>query len=147
MREYRYEINERKYRVRIKELYGDHAVVEVNDQIYHVAITQAEVPEPARPTLPIPAPAIPSGPVASPPSTPARPPAAGAGGITSPMPGVILKVLVSQGDMVNAGDVVMSIEAMKMENDIKAPKSGTVQKIMVGAGESVNTGQLLMEIE
>ena len=62
------------------------------------------------------------------------------------MPGVVLKVLVDEGDMVEAGDAVMIIEAMKMENEIKAPASGTVKKIHVENGESVNTGDPLIEI-
>lgn len=142
MKEYRYEVNGRKYRVRIKELYGDTAVVQVNEDVYQVNITEAQVPDSKAVAL-----AAPSAPIAPMPVAPVAPrPAAPAGAVTAPMPGVILKVLVQAGDMVNAGDVVMIIEAMKMENNIKANASGTVKRIMVNPGDSVNTGQILLEI-
>jgi biotin carboxyl carrier protein len=147
MKEYRYEINGKTYRVRIKEMYGEHAVVEVNNQTYQVNMMMARVPEPRKGgPLNVPE-SSPSGPL--PPadaSAPPRPSPAANGGVKAPMPGVIIKVMVDEGDMVNAGDKVMVIEAMKMENDIKAHKSGTVKKIMVDQGDSVNTGDTLMLI-
>lgn len=144
MKEYRYEINGKNYRVRIRETYGDVAVVEVNNQIFQVNIKTATVLQPvsAKPAV-ISAPGAPA-----PAQAPARPASspAGNGAVRAPMPGVILKVLVDEGDMVNAGDPLMIIEAMKMENDIKATISGTVAKIMVDAGDSVNTGDQLVMI-
>jgi len=137
MKEYRYEINGKKFRVRVKEIVGDSAVVEVNDRIHQVTIKRATVPDRA------PAPAAPQAP-ASAPAAPKPAAPAGKGAITAPMPGVVLKILVDRGDMVNAGDVVLVIEAMKMENEIKAAFSGTVKKVMVETGDSVNTGDQLI---
>ena len=139
MKEYRYEIEGKTYRVRVKEVYGEHAVVEVNNRIYQVNIKAAQMTE-------TPGSEISASPSSSVPSAAAPRAAAPAvdGGVKAPMPGVILKIMVEPGDMVNAGDKVMVIEAMKMENDIKAPKSGAVQKILVDTGNSVNTGDLLM---
>ncbi|MFW9842929.1 MAG: biotin/lipoyl-containing protein, partial [Candidatus Thorarchaeota archaeon] len=70
------------------------------------------------------------------------------GGIVqAPMPGVILKVLVEPGDAVAVNDPVLVLEAMKMENEIKAPVAGTVEKIFVSEGGSVNTGDDLFRIQ
>jgi biotin carboxyl carrier protein len=63
------------------------------------------------------------------------------------MPGLVIKVLVSPGDRVAAGDVVVVLEAMKMENEICSPKDGTVREVRVRAGESVQQSQALVVIE
>ncbi|MBP2025367.1 biotin/lipoyl-containing protein [Peptoniphilus stercorisuis] len=75
-------------------------------------------------------------------------PAASTGGeqVMSPMPGNILKVNVSEGQQVNAGDVILILEAMKMENEIVASCAGTVS-VKVKAGDTVDTDQLLAEIK
>ena len=71
-------------------------------------------------------------------------PAAAAGEqVTAPMPGTILKVNVTQGAAVKKGDVLVVLEAMKMENEIMAPKDGTVAQIAVAKGATVDTGALL----
>ncbi|MGC9771104.1 Biotin-requiring enzyme [Fervidobacterium changbaicum] len=67
--------------------------------------------------------------------------------IISPMSGVILKVLVSEGQKVEYGQKVVILEAMKMENDIVADRAGTVKKIHVKEGDTVDTGQVLVELE
>ena len=74
--------------------------------------------------------------------------AASAGGETvkSPMPGTILSVNVKQGDAVKAGQVLMILEAMKMENEIMAPCDGTVSSVAVAQGASVDTGAVLCVI-
>lgn len=67
--------------------------------------------------------------------------------IVAPMSGVILKVLVSPGQQINAGDKVVILEAMKMENEIMSEKSGVVKNILVKEGDNVDTGQVLIELE
>ena len=62
------------------------------------------------------------------------------------MPGKVLSVKVNAGDAVKEGDLVLLLEAMKMENEIFATASGTVSKICVNAGDSVNTGDALIII-
>lgn len=93
-----------------------------------------------------PAPAAAPAPVAA--SAPAATPApAGTGEqITSPMPGTILDVKVAAGQAVKAGDVLMILEAMKMENEIMAPKDGTVTSVSTSKGASVESGTLLCTI-
>ncbi len=66
--------------------------------------------------------------------------------IVAPMSGVILKVLVSEGQKVEYGQKVVILEAMKMENEIVADKSGIVKKIHVKEGDNVDTGQVLVEL-
>ena len=66
--------------------------------------------------------------------------------VSAPMPGAIVKVLVSQGQAVKAGDVLCVLEAMKMENDITAPKAGTVTQVVATKGASVSTGDPLVII-
>ena len=72
---------------------------------------------------------------------------AGSGTVTAPMQGTIVKVLVEVGATVNAGDALLVLEAMKMENQINAEKSGTVKEIRVEAGASVGAGDTLAIIE
>ena len=70
--------------------------------------------------------------------------AAGANTVTSPMPGTILSISVKAGDSVKAGQVLMILEAMKMENEIVAPEDGVVASVAVAQGANVNTGDVLV---
>jgi biotin carboxyl carrier protein len=67
--------------------------------------------------------------------------------LTAPMPGKIVRVLLNQGDQVDAGAGVLVVEAMKMQNEIKSPKKGTIQRILVGEGAAVNAGDVLAIVE
>ncbi len=81
-------------------------------------------------------------------AAPAAPAASGAGeSITSPMPGNILAVNVAAGDMVKKGQVLMVLEAMKMENEIMAPHDGKVTAVAVTKGAAVESGALLCTIQ
>lgn len=93
------------------------------------------------------APAVtPAAPAAA--ETPAAPAAVaeGASTVTAPMPGKILNVKVNVGDSVNNGDLVLLLEAMKMENEVFATASGKVTEVRVKSGDSVNTGDVLLVI-
>jgi len=72
--------------------------------------------------------------------------AAGPGNVQAPMPGRVLKVLVAEGERVEAGAGLVVIEAMKMENEIMAPSAGTVQRVLVRAGDAVERDALLVEL-
>jgi biotin carboxyl carrier protein len=67
--------------------------------------------------------------------------------LTAPMPGKVVRVLVTEGTEVEAGAGVLVVEAMKMQNEIKSPKKGTIRKILVNAGTAVNAGDLLAIVE
>ena len=95
------------------------------------------------------APAAVPAPVAAPAVAPAPAPAPAAGEgteVNSPMPGTIMGVKVNVGDAVKEGQVIMILEAMKMENDIVAPCDGSVTSIVVKQGDSVDSNQLLATI-
>ena len=80
-------------------------------------------------------------------AAPAAPAVTGAGEpINAPMPGTILKVNVKAGDAVKEGQVLVVLEAMKMENEILAPKNGTITQVVVAKGASVDTGAPLVVI-
>ena len=90
--------------------------------------------------------AAPAAPVAAP-AAPAAPAVTAAGeAVKAPMPGNILKVNVSAGQAVKEGDVLVVLEAMKMENEIMAPKAGTVAQVLVQKGSTVNTDAPLVVI-
>ena len=74
---------------------------------------------------------------------PAAPAAAGSIEVAAPMPGKILNVKASVGTAVKKGDVILILEAMKMENDVVAPEDGTVASINVSAGDAVEAGDVL----
>lgn len=93
---------------------------------------------------PKPAPAAPK-PVETPKAA-APAPAAGANTVTAPLPGTITKIAVKVGDKVNAGDTVLFMEAMKMENSITAEMGGEVKAILVESGAQVQSGQALVEL-
>ena len=102
-----------------------------------------------RPAAPAPAPvAAAPAPAPAPAAAPAPKAAAPAGATTveAPMPGKILNIKVSEGQAVKFGEVVVIMEAMKMETEIVAPADGTVSKILVKAGDSVDTGAALVAL-
>lgn len=90
-----------------------------------------------------------AAPAAAPVSAPApaaAPAAAGSVSVDAPMPGNILDIKVSNGASVKAGDVLLILEAMKMENEIVAPQDGTVASVNVNKGDTVEAGQTLVSL-
>ena len=113
-------------------------IVTVNGVAYNVTVEEgtgaaaASAPVAAAPAA-APAPAAPAAPAG----------VAGSVAVTAPMPGNILDVKVKAGDSVKAGDTLLILEAMKMENEISAPQDGTVASVNVRKGDVVNSGDLL----
>jgi len=126
--------------------------VTVGGQTFEVEVEEqpASTRGPSTPlqVLPPPAPPpqapAPPAPVRERPAAPPR--SAGGHPVTAPMPGVINALKVKEGDQVAAGDVLLILEAMKMENEITAPAAGVVRQITVSAGRSVGTGETMMVI-
>ena len=126
--------------------------VTLNNRVYEVEVEQGQAMLIDEYELSAPAaPAAPAAPVAAAPAAPvaaaAAPVSVAAGEpVKSPMPGNILRIEVSQGQQVKEGDVLMVLEAMKMENEIVATKSGTIAQIAVSKGAVVETGAVLAVI-
>ena len=123
--------------------------ITVNGNTYDVTVEEgtagAAPAAAAAPAAPAPV-AKPAPAAAAAPAPAAKPAATGAAGsvtIASPMPGKILSVKASVGASVKKGEVLMILEAMKMENEIVASEDGTVASINVGAGDSVEAGDTL----
>ena len=135
---YKVTLNNRTYEVEVEE--GEAMLVDE----YEAYAPAAAAPAPAA------APAA-AAPVAA--AAPAAAPAAPAGGalaagevIKSPMPGNVLKINVTPGQKVNEGDVLLILEAMKMENEVVSTKTGTVAQIVVDKGAVVETGSPLVVV-
>ena len=108
--------------------------VTVNGTVYEVELEELT-------TVPAAAPAAAPAPASAPAPAPA-----GGEQVTSPMPGTILSVNVAAGDSVKRGQVLMILEAMKMENEIMCPRDGKVLSVNTSKGASVETGTLLCVI-
>ena len=130
--------------------------VTLNNRVYEVEVEQGEAMLVDEYELKAPAAAAPAAPAAvAAPVAAAAPaaPAAPAGGalaagevVKSPMPGNVLKINVTPGQKVNEGDVLLILEAMKMENEVVSTKTGTVAQIVVDKGAVVETGSPLVVI-
>ncbi|MBR4495183.1 MAG: biotin/lipoyl-binding protein [Saccharofermentans sp.] len=128
--------------------------VTINDKVYEVEVEKGKanlIRTTAVQAAPAPAAApVAAAPAAAPaPAAPAAPAAsvqAGTTPVNSPMPGTILDVKVAVGQAVKEGDLVVILEAMKMENEIYAPCAGTVAQVLTSKGASVDTGAPLVTI-
>ena len=149
MNKYQYKVQGVDYEVEIEEVEGNIAKVNVNGIPFEVElqkpINAAKHPTITRPKVEAPKPVAPTPPPAVAPAQPAAP--AGAGSpVKAPLPGTITELKVQVGQQVNVGDVVLVLEAMKMQNNIEAEYAGTVTSITVKQGETVMEGAVLMTI-
>lgn len=117
--------------------------VTVNGTAYEITLEVADANEVKAAPVAAPAAPVAPAPVAAP--APAAAPANGET-VTAPMPGTILDVKVQNGAAVKKGDVLMILEAMKMENEISAPCDGTIASVNTTKGSSVETGAVLCVI-
>ncbi len=121
--------------------------LKLNGRTYEVEVELAEPMQMQEFQTYAPAPAAPAAEAAPSAAPVAAPSIAGEGEhVDSPMPGTILKVNVAAGQTVKEGDVLVILEAMKMENEIMAPKDGTVTQVLVSKGSTVETGAPLVFI-
>ena len=121
--------------------------ITVNGNVYEVTVEEGFTGAASTPKAAAPAPKAAPAPAAAPKAAPAPAAApaapAGAVAVTAPMPGKILGVKASAGQAVKRGQVLLILEAMKMENEIVAPQDGTVATINVAVGDSVEPGATL----
>lgn len=127
--------------------------ITVNGKVYDVQVEEVGGAAPAAAAAPASAaaPAAPAAPAPAaapaPVAAPAAAPSAGAEVINAPMPGTIVSIAVSAGQSVKSGDVLLVLEAMKMENEIMAPRDGVVAGVHVAKGESVDSGKALVSLQ
>jgi len=143
MKKYKFRIKGHDYEVEIISVENNHAELEVNGTHYSVEVDRELPQKPKTPVL------VRS---AVPPPKPeeaaiARKESAGGTPIKAPLPGTIISVLVKPGDIVKKGDILLRIEAMKMENDINAEKACKVLAVKVKPGDAVLQNDVLIEVE
>ena len=146
MKEFTFKINGAEYKCAVEEVEAGLANVTVNGKTYQVETEAPAAPAPkpvaSKPAAaPAPKPAAAPAPKAEP--KPAVAPAAGVQ-VKSPLPGSVIKVLVTEGQAVKRGDTLLTLESMKMENAIMAEQDGTVKQIAVSAGQNVMQDDLLV---
>ncbi len=142
MKRFNFKINGNEYQTTVEQS-GELLQISVNGKSYTTQLEKDENSA-AKPSMPKPAapkPAAAAAPAAAPKA------AAGAGkAVESPLPGVVVSIAVSVGQSVKAGDTLLTLEAMKMENAILAEADGTVTRIIVSAGDTVQSGDPLVEV-
>ena len=140
MKTYKMKINGEKYDARIKKYKSDQVIVEVNGIDYEIELektdrrkTEIVRSEKTKPALEVV-------------KTSSKPVAASAGSVLAPIPGLVLRILVKEGDSITAGETVLILEAMKMESEITSAITGIISKIHVKEGDSVQEGEILIEV-
>ena len=136
MKEFTFKINGAEYKCAVEEIEAGKTNVTVNGKVYTVETEAPAAPAPKPAAKPAPAPKAEA-------SKPAAAPAAGLQ-VKSPLPGSVIKVLVSEGQAVKKGDTLLTLESMKMENAIMAEQDGTVKQIAVTPGQNVMQDDLLV---
>lgn len=140
MKKYKFKIRGTNYDVRLKDIEDNIAELDVNGTIYEIEI-QSEIKTSKTPKLI-------RKPVENMPGEGQikKKESSGKYKVTAPLPGTILKIHISVGDMVSEGQNIMVMEAMKMENQIQSGKGGEVTAIKVNVGDSVLQEDVLIEI-
>ena len=139
MKNYKFVINGNNYEVEILSLEGDHARIEVNGTAYSVDILR-EKPQ-------VKTPVIVRSPVKEPPKHIEKKEGGPRTAIKTPLPGIILNIFVKAGDKVTKNQKLFSLEAMKMENEIKAEQDGTIVSVKAEIGQSVLQEEVIMEMD
>ena len=143
MKEFTFKLNGAEYKCAVEELEAGKTNVTVNGKVYEVETETAAKPAVAKPAA-APAPKPAAAPTAPKAEAPKAAPVAGGLQVKSPLPGSVIKVLVSEGQAVKKGDTLLTLESMKMENAIMAEADGTVKQIAVTPGQNVMQDDLLI---
>jgi biotin carboxyl carrier protein len=149
MNEYVLTINQKEYRAEVSEISAEFALIQVNGREFRVGLQQLALSK----LMPVEikkSKARPEAAAAIPAARPTLEPPPAGGDVSnivkSPLPGLIVDVKVGEGEKVKAGQIIVVMEAMKMENQIQATIDGTVKKIFVKKGDNVAEGDTLIEI-
>ncbi|MFW6409887.1 MAG: biotin/lipoyl-containing protein [Halanaerobiales bacterium] len=134
MRKFRIVVDGEEFEVEVEEISGDSTV-------------SSPAPEPKKQRSSRPAPSPKKSVGGSEKKSSTSQPSTVSGDIKAPMPGKILEIKVSPGQEVNQGDVLLVLEAMKMENDVTAPQPGKVKEVSVREGENVEADEVLVKME
>ena len=145
MAKYEYTVEGTDYEVEILEIEDNIARVTVNGAKFDVELKQILKPT-ARPIKQVVAPEKSAAPAPAPKPKPAPAPEGAGAAVCSPLPGTITSINVKVGDAVKAGDTVVVLEAMKMQNNIEAENDGQVTSVLVNVGDSVMEGAALVTI-
>ena len=121
-------------------------LIRINGKTYDAEVEVVGTSASAPVAAPAAAPAAPPAAAPAAPAPAAAPAAGGPANVTSPLPGTVLRLCKNTGDSVAAGEVVMIVESMKMENEVVAPEAGRIASIAVAAGSAINTGDLLFTL-
>lgn len=140
---YKLTVNNQTYEVEIENINARPVVVTVDGQRFEVIPEAGNHPQVKTEAVS----KVESKPMAMNPLSAANQPIGGNSSLNAPLPGTIVEVFVKAGDKVEAGQVVLIIEAMKMKNSIRSTVSGTVDKVLVSQGQSVAHKQALVEFE
>ena len=135
MREFKFTIDGKQYNAAVNELEDNFAEVTINGKTYKVELEKEEAPAAAAVRRPAAA------------AAPAAAAPAGLMTVKSPLPGSIVKVLVKAGQAIKKGDVLLTMESMKMENNVTAEADGTVKAVYVEPGKNVMQDDKLIDIE
>ncbi len=145
MKEFAFKLNGAEYKCAVEEIEAGKTKVTVNGKVYEV---ETEAAAPAAKPAAKPAPVAPKAAPAAAPKAEAKAnsqePTANGQQVKSPLPGSVIKVLVSEGQAVKKGDTLLTLESMKMENAIMAEADGTVKQIAVTPGQNVMQDDLLI---
>jgi biotin carboxyl carrier protein len=167
MRRYTLKIRDREFELDVQEIDADRFEVMVGDESYDVTLSgDEELPDATITPAMLPGKTGGARPAPSPVSAAVKPPAApaavavprtptaqrkstgaGTGSLNAPMPGVILEVSVAVGDVVERGQPIATLEAMKMNNVIKAPRAATIAEVCVAAGQAVGHGDPIVRFK
>lgn len=140
MKSFQFTIDGRKYETTVNEIEDNIAEVTVNGTVFHVAIDKKKTTSSIKP-------AAPKAAAAAPAAAPRAAQPAGSVVVKSPLPGSIVKVVAAAGQPVKKGDLLLTMESMKMENQVTSEYEGTIKSVLVQPGQNVMQDDKLVEIE
>ncbi|MCF7792974.1 MAG: acetyl-CoA carboxylase biotin carboxyl carrier protein subunit [Candidatus Cloacimonetes bacterium] len=138
MKSYKLKINNEKFEAKVKADLGSSVVVEVNGVDYNIELEKKTKKEKSIPKV--------KKTAASSSAPKTKPVKVSAGTVLAPIPGLVMKILVKVGDVIQVGDNILVLEAMKMESEIASNASGIVKSINVKEGDTVQEHEVLIEV-